>query len=440
MDTPIMVKGGLPVLGHLVDYITNQDVLFRRGAREVGDIFGLNLLGQKVAVLTGPEAKEIFFKETDRSLNMNQAYDFLRAIFGEVAFLAEHETYLNHRPILHALFSRQRMLAYIDVMAEVVRAWLDALGESGEIELTSQIVDLVKEVAGRCFLGKEINDHLGEDFWRAYDDLSKSLDPVIPPHWPLPKFIRRDRAKGYVAAQLTPLVTERRLRPVEDPFQLLVDVRMKDGELPSEEVIVQLLMALLFAGHETTAGQAAWTVIQLIQNPAYLEVVRGELDQVLGTESALSQSALRELKALKMAVDETSRMRPSAEVIMRTVDHQLQIGELVVPPGWMVQTAAAVDHFREDVFQDPFRYDPTRFGPERREDRREKHAILSFGGGLHTCAGMNFAYNEMMVIAALLFQEYDLEILSGEPVVRRGLGSSRPSQTRVRYLKRKRSS
>jgi sterol 14-demethylase len=431
-----MVSGEVPLIGHLVAYITRQDELFRRGAREVGDVFGLNLMGQKVAVLTGPEAKEAFFKETDHSLNMNQAYDFLAAIFGEVAFLAEHETYLNHRPILHALFSRERMLAYVGVMVEVVREWLDQLGERGEFEITEEILELVKEVAGRCFLGREINDQLGEDFWNAYDDLSKSLDPVFPPDWPLPKFIRRDRAKRYVVDVLTPLVKERRRQAVDDPFQTLVEVRMKDGELPSEEVIVQLLMALLFAGHETTAGQAAWTVIQLIQNPVYLESVRDEVAAVLEEGTTFDLSALREMKTLKMAVDETSRMRPSAEIIMRTVDDDLQIGEMVIPGGWMVQTAAAVDHFREDVFEDPYQYDPTRFSKERREDRREKHAILSFGGGLHTCAGMNFAYNEMMIIAAMLFQEYDLEILSGDPVVKRGLGSSRPSKTRVRYRRR----
>jgi sterol 14-demethylase len=436
MKTPIMVKGGLPVLGQLLAYISKQDELFRRGAREVGDVFGINLMGQKVAVLTGPEGREAFFAETDRSLNMNQAYDFLSAIFGEVAFLAEHETYLNHRPILHALFSRDRMLAYVGVMVEVVAEWLDHLGERGEIELTEEILGLVKEVAGRCFLGNEINDQLGEEFWKAYDDLSKSLDPVLPPDWPLPKFIRRNRAKRYVVDVLTPLVKERRQHPVDDPFQKLVEVRMKDGQLPSEEVIVQLLMALLFAGHETTAGQAAWTVIQLIQNPVYLEVVRKELADVLEGGKTIDQAALREMKYLKMAVDETSRMRPSAEIIMRTVDEDLQIGDVVIPAGWMVQTAAAVDHFREEVFENPYHYDPTRFSKERREDRREKYAILSFGGGLHTCAGMNFAYNEMMIIASLLFQAYELEILSGNPVVKRGLGSSRPSRTRVRYSRR----
>ncbi|MBN2043552.1 MAG: cytochrome P450 [Anaerolineales bacterium] len=433
MKSPQMVSGGLPVLGHLIDFVTKQDQLLQKGAKEYGAIFGLNLMGQKVAVLTGPEAKNAFFTETDRTLNMEEAYEFLAAIFGKVAFLADHQTYQNHRPILHALFSRSQMAVYLDVIVEVVSRWLDNLGEEGEMEIAGEMIELVQEVAGRCFLGDEIYENLGNRFWLAYNDLSKALDPVLPPTWPLPKFIRRDKAKAYLSNVLHPLVWERRANPKDDPFQLLVEAKMKDGSLPSEETIVQLLMALLFAGHETTAGQAAWTIIQLVQNPDYLKIVRAEIDELITAADAIDHNTLRDLKYVSMAVDETSRMYPSAETIMRTVEEDLVIGEITVPAGWMVQTATAVDHFREDLFDNPQEYDPLRFSPERKEDRKEKHAILSFGGGLHKCAGMNFANMEMAIIAALLFERYELEIISGELKVQRGLGSSRPSKTMLRY-------
>ena len=62
--------------------------------------------------------------------------------------------------------------------------------------------------------------------------------------------------------------------------------------------------------------------------------------------------------------------------------------------------------------------------------------IIAFGGGLHKCAGMNFANTEMAVITALLFRNYDLELITPETQVERGLGSSRPSQTWVRFKRR----
>ncbi len=381
--------------------------------------------------MIGAEAKDAFFSETDRSLNMNEAYDSLAAIFGEVAFLAEHETYLNHRPILHALFGRERMAGYHKVMVAVVREWLDGLDQEGEMEITHETGELVKEVAGRCFLGKEINQQLEEEFWKAYADLSRAMDPVLPPDWPLLKFFRCDQAKKCVRDVLAPLVRERRANPVDDPFPVFVEVRTKDGELPEEETIVKLLMALLFAGHETTAGQTAWNVIQLIQSPEYLKLEREEVDSELGECQPFEQSMLRKLSHVKMAVDETARMRPSVETIMRTAKQ-----DFVVPKGWMVQTATAVDHFRADVFRDPYQYEPLSFSKERREDWGEKHALIGFGGGLQKCVGMNFAKNEMTIIATLLFKEYDLELISGKPEIKRGLGSSRPSKTKLRYWKR----
>ena len=49
---------------------------------------------------------------------------------------------------------------------------------------------------------------------------------------------------------------------------------------------------------------------------------------------------------------------------------------------------------------------------------------------------MNFANNEMMVITALLCQQFDLELVTKEPGIERGLGANRPAQTIVRYRRK----
>jgi len=118
------------------------------------------------------------------------------------------------------------------------------------------------------------------------------------------------------------------------------------------------------------------------------------------------------------------------------VEEDLTVNDRVIPKGWMVQTATAVDHYRCDVFEDPNQYDPLRFTRDRAEHRKERHAILSFGGGLHKCAGMNFANAEMAIITALLFRNYDLKIVSEAPRIIRSMGSSQPSKTIIHYTRR----
>ena len=65
-------------------------------------------------------------------------------------------------------------------------------------------------------------------------------------------------------------------------------------------------------------------------------------------------------------------------------------------------------------------------------------ALIGFGGGMHRCAGVNFARMEMKVLVAVLLQHYDMELIDPvRPIA--GAGTYWPAQPcRVRYRKRDR--
>ena len=436
--TPPFVSGALPALGHALEFREDRTALMRRGFEEHGNLFAIKLANQNVAVLIGPENQKVFFMETDKALGIQDPYRFLRAMFGEVLFLAPHSVYLEHRAVVLEAFRREKMLYYGDVMQEVVQHWLDGLGEAGEIELTREITHLVQEVAGNCFLGAEVHRQLGREFWDLYTDLAAGLDPLLPPDLPLPKFIRRDRAKASLRAVLGPVIAERRANPerYDDFLQDLVNKRTPDGRLADEEMIVNLLLGLMFAGHETTAGQAAWTLILLLQNPDYLRLVLAEIAQVAPPGAHIDAQRLAQLEHIAWAVREVERMRPSADLLMRTVEQDLEVGDYLLPKGWLAQVAQELGHNLPGLFDDPERFDPLRYAPGRAEDKQHRFALIGFGGGTHKCIGMNFANNEMTIITALLFQQFDVELVTKHPQIHRGLGASRPTATVVRYRRK----
>lgn len=436
--TPPFVSGALPGLGHALEFQRNRSGLVKRGFAEHGAVFAIKLASQNVAIVIGPEHQKKFFMETDKALNIQEPYRFLRPMFGDVLFLASPEDYKAQRPLVQELFKREKMLHYVDVMQTEVQKWLDGLGEEGEIELVSEIVYLVQEVAGNCFLGPEVHQRIGREFWDLYVHLGRSLDPVLPPHWPLPKFIRRDRARARMLEILRPIIAERRQHgdQYDDFLQDLVTKKHPDGREYEEELIVNLLLGLMFAGHETTAGQAAWTVILLLQNPDYLARVQQEIERVAPYGVHIDPKRFMQLEHISWAVREVERMRPSAEMLMRTVHEDIEFGDYVVPAGWLVQVAQEVGHNLPALFDQPDRFDPLRYAPDRAEDKQDRFALFGFGGGVHKCTGMNFANNEMTIIAALLFQQFDVELVTLNPEIERGLGASRPQKTIIHYRRK----
>ncbi len=202
--TPPLVSGALPVLGHAAEFQRNRPGLIRRGFEEHGGVFAIKLANQNVAVVIGPEHQKMFFMETDGRLSIQEPYQFLRAMFGEVLFLAPHDEYLRQRPLVQELFKREKMLHYVDVMQEVVQQWLDGLGDSGEMELTSEIITLVQEVAGYCFLGPEVHQTIGREFWDLYTDLSKALDPLLPPDLAPAQIQKARQSEGAHDGNFTP--------------------------------------------------------------------------------------------------------------------------------------------------------------------------------------------------------------------------------------------
>ncbi len=437
--TPPVLSGAKPGLGHLLEFSKSRPALISRGLKERGRIFTIKLGPQNVAVLIGPEYHRTFFMETDKKLNIGTPYKFLRASFGEVFFIAGHEEYLRQRPFVTQAFRREKMAYYITIMQREVQKWLDSLGEEGSFDIVEAMGRLTQNVAGSALMGDRFQAEVGREFWDLYVDLGKSLDPVLPPNLPLPKFIRRDKARARMGEILRPIIEERRANPdaYNDFLQDFVNSRYADTDEPIEdEVLLNLMLGLMFAGHETTAGQAAWNIILLLQHPEYLARVQEEIEQVAPWGHAIDLKTLHGQTYMGYAVTETERLRPSADMLLRDVDEAIEIDGYHIPAGWKVQVASEVAHRLPDLFAEPDYYDPLRFAPGREEDKSDRFALIGFGGGGHKCTGMNFANNEITVITTLLLQQFDLELVTRKPQVARGTGANRPTSTIVRYRRK----
>jgi sterol 14-demethylase len=269
-------------------------------------------------------------------------------------------------------------------------------------------------------VGPEVRARIGE-FRPLLTDLARGMEFILPPNLPLPRFRRRDRARRRLTQMIEPILAARRAAPGErdDFLQTMVD----DETLRADDTLVGMALCTLFTGYITSAAQMAWTLVLLLQHPAYLESVVDEL------------RAGRTLR-LDWAIKESVRLRPVMSHYARTNAEGYERGGYRIPKGWLTMLCPTVAHRLPELFERPNAYDPERFGPGREEDRRP-YAMIGFSGGFYRCPGSGLGTREIRVVLGMLLERYELELVDEDPPATFDLGVTRPgSPCRVRYRAR----
>lgn len=71
-----------------------------------------------------------------------------------------------------------------------------------------------------------------------------------------------------------------------------------------------MFISLMFAGHHTSSGTSAWTLIELIRHPDVYAEVLAELEELYADGQEVSFHALRSIPKLDNVVKETLRLHP----------------------------------------------------------------------------------------------------------------------------------
>lgn len=437
------IEGGSPLLGHLLPFFRDPVAVLRQGYQSKGRLFSFNIMGRRMNVMLGPEHNRFFFEETDKLLSIRESMPFFLKMFSPDFYsFAEMDEYLRQRAVIMPRFKAAAMKQYVGVMVEESLNLVNRLGDEGEFDLIPTLGPVVMDIAAHSFMGKEFHEKLGHEFFDLFRDFSGGMEFVLPLWLPTPKMIKSQRAKKKLHAILQGWIDKRRAAPLDPPdfFQGIVESKYPDGRQIPDELIRHLILLLVWAGHETTAGQVSWALADILQNRDYEAVLRGELEAVLGGSDGgnLGWEQAIALQKMDLALRETERLHPVAFILSRKATTDIERDGYTIRKGDFVLLAPSVTHRMTETWVEPDRYNPERFNAEREDAQIESNSLVGFGGGVHRCAGVNFARMEMKVVLAVLLQNYDMELLDEvKPIA--GAGTYWPAQPcRVRYKKRAR--
>ena len=411
-QTPPVLSKAWPLVGHLQELRRSPIELFQRVRDELGEIGELNFAGNRVVMLMGEEAQEAFFRAEDAQLDQGEAYPFMKPVFGEgVVFdgTPEQRKQAMRNQSLQAKF----MKGHADTIAAETRHMMDKLGDAGEIDVLDFFAELTIYTSSSCLIGKGFRKELSPEYFRAFYELEKGTDALayVNARLPLPVFRARDRARRRLVELLTEVFERRSEAGAErELFDVLLTLKDKDGEPRyTIDMITGMFISLMFAGHHTTSGTAAWTLIELLKHPDILKGVVSELDAIYADGRDVSYQALREIPQLEHGIQEALRLHPPLILLMRKVMVDFHYKGWTVPAGKLVGVSPAVSNRMPECFPDPERYDPSRYEDPRHEDH-QLFAWIPFGAGRHRCVGAAFAMMQLKAIFSDLLREYEFEL------------------------------
>lgn len=440
---PPKMPGALPLLGHMLAFGKNPFDYMMSLRKTLGEIGEFRMFHQEMVLMTGPDANEAFFRAPDAQLDQSQAYKIMTPIFGKgVVFDAPPHKKDQQLKMLMPVLRDKPMRGYAQVIVQEVEQMIADWGDTGEIDLLEFMKELTIYTSSHCLLGDEFRYELNEEFAKIYHDLEKGVNPLafVFPYLPLPVFRRRDKARARLQELVTGIIAKRaqKSEKSEDAFQLLIDASYEDGSRLSAHEITGMLIGTLFAGHHTTAGTAAWTLLELARRPEYRELVLKELDAHFGVDGEVTFQSLREIPVLENVIKEVLRLHPPLIFLIRKVMQDFHFKDYTIKAGKYVCASPRVSHRIEDVFPDPEKFDPDRYSEARQEDARP-FSWIAFGGGKHKCSGNAFAMLQLKAIFSILLRRYTFELIDDKDAYQDDFTQMvvQPlSPCRVRYIKR----
>lgn len=412
-------------LSHTARFLKDPFSLIEEGTRQHGDLFSVRLLGfGDWTFLGSPELVRAMFKAPLDVLVAGEANrDQLGFMLGtDASFSLDGAQHRQRQRLVHPFLNSPRKIhQHVPTIQRLTRRMIDGWPRQAPFAFLHEAHRLSLEAMVHTLLSgsdEEALDRLTDLFDRfAGRGLRSPLVAMPFLQWNLGRWSPWGRIlhmRRQVMEQFRHHVRQRceASAGFRDPIARLAVTPQKDGAHLTESALLEELINLLFAGHETTGTIMTWAVECLLTHPDVLRRVRNEIDDVLA-DVAVEAEHLDHLPYLDAVIQEAIRFRPIAPMAgVRRVKKPFQIGGFELPPDHLVVQCFPAMARRAELFERPQVFDPEHFF------RRKMQPFTwnPFGGGTRMCIGRGLAELELKVVLATLLQKVDFKL--AQPSVR----------------------
>jgi len=343
--------------------------------------------------------------------------------------------WLRQRRLIQPGFHKQKLKSIVALMNdEVIKHISQLTSKSGStIDITKDMVNLTLKVVSRSLFSGSISE----------EQLSILGDAVMTSQVAVIKDIRQPMFKWWRKLTGEQSVYDESVRKGRELLRDLIETRKKSseehddlldmllsstyedtGEAMNTTQILDEILIIFAAGHETTANALTWTLYMLDQHPHILKKLQDEIKKVdLPSEPAFEH--ISQLAYGKQVLSESMRLFPPAWITDRIALEDDEVNGIKIYKGEIIGIYIYGAHHSEDLWDQPSHVDPERFTKENLKSI-PAFAYFPFGGGPRLCIGQQFAWTEMQLALYHLIKQFDFSLLDGQKVELEPLITLRP--------------
>ncbi len=381
-----------------------------------GDIFKVRIGRRKSVVFTrNPKLIKHVLQTQNKKYHKSplQTVDLAKYI-GHGILTSNGEHWRTHRRMVQPAFHKKKLLGLLGIMQNAIRNELKRIKSNVEEDVFPLMGDLAFQVVARSLFSRS---DIQEDMAKLQDItqtnqkmlIKEMRQPYLKWWFNFSGLIKKHMELSEVGRNVLNKIIEERIQSGEekdDLLDMLLKARYEDGTAMPRRQLIDEVMILFTAGHETTANVLSFTLFLLAKNLKNQQKVFEEVSR-LNLESDDIMQNISQLTYTKQCIEESMRLYPPAYVIDRIAIEDDTIENLEIPKNTLLLMSVYELHRYSGFWESPSGFRPERFNVENKKDFQEYY--YPFGAGPRMCVGNNFAMYEMVLTVAEIIKKYKVQ-------------------------------
>lgn len=375
-------------------------------------------LNRKIIITQNPDLINYILKENHKNYNKSAIAKSASRFMGNGILFSNGNFWLKQRRMIQPAFHKEKLQELQSIMIKTIEEYLIAFPAGDRVDIYPVVHGLSFNVLLRSIfnipLPAEIITEISEIFSHIQEFLIRDTNqPLGRLFYPITGAKKVSLKKANRLREIIrEIIDQRKNGNIEncDLLDMLLNCTDEDtGERMPEEQVIDEVLILIFAGHETTANTLSWLLYLLASNQEVLE-------QLVASFAGKNIGESLSNEYLKATIYEGMRLYPAAWMTERVAVEDDQIGDFSFPAKTIIIPFFFGLHRDKNIWDDPLAFKPQRFITDPKLARSKY--FFPFGAGPRMCIGNNFAMVEMCFFLYTFLKEFQIRPTGQVPAMK----------------------